>query len=136
MTRNRTPGNPPDWFIFPGGGQEPGETMHEAVVREVREETGYEVEPGALLWVREVNVVPEPDWPFDPRDHALEFMFAAEAIADHGDPSEVDSQQIGVEWLEPEELGRSRFYPAAVLPALARFIDESDSGPVYLGRVG
>lgn len=34
---------------FPGGGVEPGETFEAACVREVKEETGYDVEIEALL---------------------------------------------------------------------------------------
>jgi mutator protein MutT len=36
---------------FPGGAMEPGEGLAEAVVREVREETGLDVEPIALMGV-------------------------------------------------------------------------------------
>ena len=36
-------------WCFPGGHVEPGETSREAVVRELREELGIEVEPVALL---------------------------------------------------------------------------------------
>jgi len=36
---------------FPGGFMEPGERASEAVVREVREETALEVEPGALIGI-------------------------------------------------------------------------------------
>ena len=36
-----------DWS-FPKGKLDPGETPLEAAIREVREETGYEVEPGEL----------------------------------------------------------------------------------------
>ena len=38
------------WSV-PGGGLEPGERLDQAVVREVREETGLEVEPVALIGV-------------------------------------------------------------------------------------
>jgi len=38
-----------DLWALPGGGHEPGETISQTVVREVREETGYEVEVTGLV---------------------------------------------------------------------------------------
>jgi 8-oxo-dGTP pyrophosphatase MutT (NUDIX family) len=137
VTRNRTPGDPgPDWHIFPGGGQQPGERLEAAVVREVREETGIEVRPRGLLWVREVifelraRAVPQ-----NPAEHSLEFMFAADFIVDHGDPSEEDQFQVAVEWVRPQDLPTLRFYPQAVVPALVSYLNGGQSGEVYLGDV-
>jgi 8-oxo-dGTP diphosphatase len=40
-------------YTLPGGGVEPGETLFEAVIREVREETALEVEPMGIAGYRE-----------------------------------------------------------------------------------
>jgi 8-oxo-dGTP diphosphatase len=40
-----------DWWNLPGGGMEPGETVDEAIVREVYEETGLQVKIERLVGV-------------------------------------------------------------------------------------
>ena len=46
------------WWELPGGGIEPGESMEQAVVREVAEETGFVLDPAAVSsarWHRRVT---------------------------------------------------------------------------------
>lgn len=43
-----------DYWAVPGGRQRRGETMREAVIREVREETGLTVEVGSVVWAGDI----------------------------------------------------------------------------------
>src|SRR3569833_3170532 len=45
-------------YTLPGGAVETGETLHEAVRREIREETGLDIEPVALAGHREA-IIPD-----------------------------------------------------------------------------
>jgi ADP-ribose pyrophosphatase YjhB (NUDIX family) len=47
---NQDTGTGRSWSL-PGGKQEAGETLAQALVREMKEETGLDVEPGRLLYV-------------------------------------------------------------------------------------
>lgn len=54
----------PDKYNLPGGALEKGEKLHEALVREYKEETGIEIAPSGLLAIREDFVTFPPDTNF------------------------------------------------------------------------
>jgi len=85
-------------FTLPGGGVEAGETLHEAVVREVQEETGLAIEPIALAGHREVIV---RDAGGRTERHFVILAFAARWLA--GEVS-LNEELAEAHWLEPAQL--------------------------------
>ena len=85
-------------FTLPGGGVEAGETLVEAVVREVREETALVVEPVALAGYREAIA---RDHHGRVERHFVILPFAARWIA--GEPVLNDELSEAM-WLEPPEI--------------------------------
>ncbi|MBS7345775.1 MAG: NUDIX domain-containing protein [Caryophanon sp.] len=80
---------------FPGGKVEEGETLEEAAIREVYEETGVHVKD--VQWFAEYAVHAEPLFSktvFTARFHAQ-------------DPLPVDHETIGMAWLTEEEVFRA-----------------------------
>ncbi|MDV7145323.1 NUDIX domain-containing protein [Tropicimonas sp. TH_r6] len=113
----------PVTLTLPGGKQEPGETMQDAVTRECFEEVGAEVTVGPLLHVAEV---------FKPKgegvSHRVEMLFACEIPADYTARlgPHPDRSQIDTIWACPtEEAGHFR-------PAFAPHLTDPDT-PLYLG---
>lgn len=89
-----------DLWSIPGGGMEPGETVSEAVMREVREETGYEVQP-----IRLVGVFSDPRHvvAYDDGEvrQAFSLCFACSVM---GGKAQTSDESNAVEWVPTTQL--------------------------------
>lgn len=115
-----------EWYIMPGGGQEPEETLQETVCREVSEELGINVKCKELLFVVE-GVYGE-------RFHRVDLIFRCEFINELPHIAlQYDTNQVGVEWLDISTLNLQQLYPSKLRRQIMNFC-EGKPYKVYLGN--
>lgn len=122
------------FYLFPGGGQEKGEELKDAVVRECIEEIGVEVAVRDLLFVREYIGKNHQFAEWDHHIHQVEFYFACSVDdnAQFANGTNPDDHQVGVEWVWIADLGDIRVYPHALVEKL----QSGMYGPCYIGDIG
>jgi len=120
------------YYILPGGGQESGETLAAACVRECREELGVDVAVGELLGVRDY-IGRHHAFAATDDVHQVELMFRCTLLGGTpGTGTVVDDRQIGAEWVELAGLARVRFYPKRLAEIL---VARGDAPFGYLGDI-
>ncbi len=126
------------FYSFPCGGQEPGETLEQAVQREVLEEVGSEIQVDRLLFVREYIGKNHENARTEGHLHVVDHLFHCFLK----DPSlslqgtAPDPGQEACEWLPLHQLTAYRFYPRALIPYLIELGQGLPlSAPVYVGDI-
>lgn len=113
------------FYIMPGGGQVAGETLEEAVVREVKEEFGLIVEPKSLEFVIE-GVTGEAF-------HRIDLVFLCEYIGEIPNAQITqDMNQVGFDWLQIESLLEQPLYPSRLRQQIMN-LHFGNETTVYLG---
>jgi len=87
-----------DWWEFPGGKIEAGETPHQALKREIREELDAEIEAGEII--RTIDY----DYP--------QFHLTMHCIRCTLDSTVTLKEHEAARWLAPDELKSVRWLPA------------------------
>jgi ADP-ribose pyrophosphatase YjhB (NUDIX family) len=94
-----------EYWLLPGGGLEPGETLAQATERELKEECGVTIRCGRLLFVAETL---EPTG----ERQIVNMVFLAELL--HGEPHLAtlgDARLIDVGWVSRSQLLELVFFP-------------------------
>ncbi|MGY4100496.1 NUDIX hydrolase [Nocardia sp. R16R-3T] len=100
-----------DKYSIPGGGLEAGETIAEAVIREVKEETGIDVQVTGLIGVFSN---PEHVIAYDDGEVRQEFSicFYADPI---GGYLQTSNESKEVKWVAPDDLSALDIHPSITL---------------------
>jgi len=115
-----------DLWALPGGGHEIGESIADTVVREVREETGYDV---AVERVTGLYTNPAHLMAYDDGEVRQQFSIAFRTRLVGGTPN-TSSESRAVEWVEPTQLGKLDIHPSMRL-RIQHALEDRDSP--YIG---
>lgn len=123
------------FYLLPGGGQNKGENIIEALKRECKEEIGAEVEVGDLKFVRDYIGKNHEFKEWDSDVHQIEYMFICflKGEINYEKANEKDAYQIGIEWIDLKNLKDVRIYPKKLSEVIKE--DGSFEDIVYLGDV-
>lgn len=119
-----------DYFGLPGGGQDVGETLIEALQRECVEEIGSQVKLGQLIHVadyfRQKSQSPVPAM-----RHLVEFVFLCQVPDNYSAQcgNSPDKHQIDVVWIELDQLPEVNLQPEY----LSSILNDTNLQTVYLG---
>lgn len=122
------------YFDLPGGGQEQFESMEEALLREIMEETGYsaQIERFAAL-SEEIYDDPALREAYPDYCHRILHIFVARALEQVAPPSDLDFQMRDRQWFSIEVAESLPLLPMQLRGRLKEVL--AAAHPVYLGTV-
>ena len=112
--------DPDGYHIVPGGRREAGESFVETVVREVLEETGWQVTVGPLLGFKHFHyLTPQPPEVSAPYPDFVQLVYVAKAVFYRPEAKEQNGYELGAAFVERTALAVSQSEQLFLQAALA-----------------
>lgn len=106
-----------DYYLLPGGGWEHKESIEECVIREVKEETGLDVEVDHLAYYKSV---------YTEDDDTLDLIFKCNIAGGNLENNDPDGKVKSIELISSEEeLAKLNFHPKQLKEKIFRKRDDN-----------
>lgn len=117
-----------DLWALPGGGHDIGETITQTAVREVKEETGLDIE---VIRLTGTYTNPRHVMAYDDGEVRQQFSLCFEGRVTGGEPREDGVETKAVRWVDPSRLEELNMHPSMRM-RIAHALDPDRQQP-YLG---
>ncbi|WP_424767898.1 NUDIX domain-containing protein [Paenibacillus sp. sgz302251] len=125
-------------YTLPGGGQEHGENLIDALKREFLEEVGCHIKVKQFAFVREyIGKNHHGNSMVDPKTHVVDHIFLCDILDEQkeGHGTAPDEDHLAIEWSPISNLEDYRFFPVALIPYIRKIAEGHIVASIYTGDI-
>ncbi|TDF38397.1 NUDIX hydrolase [Alteromonadaceae bacterium M269] len=115
-----------DFWVAPGGGVKGTESLHEATIREVKEETGFDVQVGNLLYIEEM---------YEPTTRLIKFWYQCKISGgelNHNSPLAKSETIVDAKFISRKALQNKDVFPSVLNDTFWIKLTEKDPAPEHI----